>query len=83
MDVPKPGLHSNPRVTYRGFIARGFASQEAASLTASLYGLPVFTEQQPILWKIREICHIIFLAHEAEKGGKSDDTPITPSPEVV
>ena len=83
MDVPKPGVHENPRVTYRGYIVRGFDSAESARLTASLYGLPVFQEDIPITWKIKEICHIIFLAHTAGKGGSEDDTYASPSPEAI
>lgn len=83
MDVPKPGVHENPRVTYRGFIVRGFGSEESARLTASLYGLPVFSGETPITWKISEICHIIFLAYVAGKGGTTDDSYVAPAPEAI
>jgi hypothetical protein len=68
MSVPITPTELSPRQTYRGFIVKGFEPEEAARLTASVYGLPLFDEDKPIRWKIKEICDLLFLAHRAGKG---------------
>jgi hypothetical protein len=66
-----------PAATYRQLIVRGFASGEAANLTAYLKGLPIGTEP----WTLRQVNTVLFLPRLRETGrfGAADGTPGAPA----
>lgn len=47
----------SPRATYRNLLRRGLAPDEAANLTAFLFGIPVGAHH----WEIKEIDRLLFL----------------------
>ena len=53
-----------PTATYRDLVIRGFASTEAANLTAYLNELPI--EDQP--WTLRQVNAVLFLRKLRETG---------------
>ena len=53
-----------PTATYRDLVTRGFASGEAANLTAYLNDLPI--EEQP--WTLRQVNAVVFLRKLRESG---------------
>jgi hypothetical protein len=53
-----------PTATYRDLVIRGFASAEAANLTAYLHDLPI--EEQP--WTLRQVNTVVFLRKLRESG---------------
>lgn len=53
-----------PTATYRDLVIRGFASGEAANLTAYLNDLPI--EEQP--WTLRQVNAVVFLRKLRESG---------------
>lgn len=53
-----------PAATYRQLVTRGFASGEAANLTAYLNDLPI--GEQP--WTLRQVNAVIFLRKLREAG---------------
>ena len=53
-----------PTATYRDLVVRGFASGEAANLTAYLNDLPI--EEQP--WTLRQVNAVLFLRKLRETG---------------
>jgi hypothetical protein len=59
-----------PAATYRQLVTRGFASGEAANLTAYLHDLPI--AEQP--WTLRQVNAVLFLQklREAGRFGASD-----------
>jgi hypothetical protein len=62
-----------PAATYRQLVTRGFASSEAANLTAYLNDLPI--ADQP--WTLRQVNAVLFLQklREAGRFGASDGAP--------
>ena len=73
-----------PTATYRDLVIRGFASAEAANLTAYLHDLPI--EEQP--WTLRQVNTVVFLRTLRESGqfgsndgGASPFGPPTDAPE--
>ena len=67
---PDPRL--GPAATYRQLVTRGFASSEAANLTAYLNDLPI--GDQP--WTLRQVNAVLFLRRLREAGrfGTGDGT---------
>jgi hypothetical protein len=55
---------TGPTATYRDLVVRGFASGEAANLTAYLNELPI--EDQP--WTLRQVNAVLFLRRLRETG---------------
>ena len=55
---------TSPTATYRDLVIRGFASGEAANLTAYLHDLPI--EEQP--WTLRQVNAVVFLRKLRESG---------------
>jgi hypothetical protein len=55
---------TGPAATYRDLVIRGFASTEAANLTAYLHDLPI--EEQP--WTLRQVNAVLFLRKLRETG---------------
>jgi hypothetical protein len=55
---------TGPTATYRDLVIRGFASGEAANLTAYLHDLPI--EAQP--WTLRQVNAVLFLRKLRETG---------------
>jgi hypothetical protein len=55
---------TGPTSTYRDLVIRGFASAEAANLTAYLHELPI--EEQP--WTLRQVNTVVFLRKLRESG---------------
>ena len=55
---------TGPTATYRDLVIRGFASTEAANLTAYLHDLPI--EEQP--WTLRQVNAVLFLRKLRETG---------------
>ena len=75
---------NGPTATYRDLVIRGFASTEAANLTAYLHDLPI--EDQP--WTLRQVNTVVFLRRLRESGqfgsndgGRSPFGPSTGGPE--
>jgi hypothetical protein len=73
-----------PTATYRDLVIRGFASTEAANLTAYLHDLPI--EEEP--WTLRQVNTVVFLRKLRESGqfgsndgGGSSFGPPTDAPE--
>jgi hypothetical protein len=62
-----------PAATYRQLVTRGFASDEAANLTAYLHDLPI--GEQP--WTLRQVNAVLFLQklREAGRFGAFDGAP--------
>ena len=68
------GKHEpRPEATYRHLVTQGFASTEAANLTAYLKGLPI--GEQP--WTLRQVNVLVFLRtlYEAGRFGLDDGRP--------
>ncbi len=65
---PRPDVDSTigllTRSTYRGFLTRGLAPDEAANLTAFMCGIPVNDAQ----WSLRQVNQLLFLRALAQKG---------------
>jgi len=63
-----------PGATYRQLVSKGFASGEAANLTAFLKGLPI--GEQP--WTLRQVNALLFLRtlHEGGRFGLEDGRPM-------
>jgi hypothetical protein len=66
-----------PAATYRQLVVRGFASDEAANLTAYLHALPI--GDQP--WTLRQVNTVLFLQklREAGRFGEGDGAPERPA----
>ena len=73
----KDGAEPGPAATYRQLVSRGFASGEAANLTAYLKGLPI--GDQP--WTLRQLNALLFLRTLQERGrfGLDDGRPMRQS----
>ena len=71
--TPDARRAAGPAVTYRQLITRGFASGEAANLTAYLHRLPIADEP----WTLRQVNAVLFLQSLRERGrfGVSDGDP--------
>lgn len=52
------------RVTYRGLLLRGLTPEEAANLTAFLFGIPV-TDRH---WNLTEVNRLLFIRALARAG---------------
>ena len=59
-----PTRSPGPSATYRQLVTRGFASGEAANLTAYLHDLPI--AEQP--WTLRQVNALLFLQQLRERG---------------
>ena len=59
-----PTRSPGPAATYRQLVTRGFASSEAANLTAYLHDLPI--AEQP--WTLRQVNAVLFLQQLRERG---------------
>ena len=61
------------RSTYRSLVTRGFAPDEAATLTAFLCGIPI----ADVRWSLRQVNQLLFLRAMAQAGrfGSSDGGP--------
>jgi hypothetical protein len=73
----KDGQETRPGATYRQLVSQGFASGEAANLTAYLKGLPI--GEQP--WTLRQVNVLVFLRTLQERGrfGLDDGRPMEQS----
>jgi hypothetical protein len=67
------GRQPGPATTYRQLVVRGFASSEAANLTAYLHRLPI--AEQP--WTLRQVNAVLFLQNLRMNGrfGAGDGEP--------
>ena len=65
-ETTRPQTHS----TYRNLVTRGFAPEEAATLTAFLCGIPIAEAR----WSLRQVNELLFLRAMAQAGrfGSSD-----------
>jgi hypothetical protein len=65
-ETTRPQTHS----TYRNLVTRGFAPEEAATLTAFLCGIPI----AEVRWSLRQVNELLFLRAMAQAGrfGSSD-----------
>jgi len=61
------------RSTYRSLVTRGFAADEAATLTAFMCGIPI----ADVRWSLRQVNELLFLRAMAQAGrfGRSDGGP--------
>ena len=62
--TPTTDRRFGPAATYRQLVTRGFASGEAANLTAYLNDLPI--GEQP--WTLRQVNAVLFLRRLREAG---------------
>lgn len=71
-----PGSRPSPRITYRNLLRRGLGPDEAANLTAFLFGIPVGAHH----WDVKEINRILFLRELTVAGrfGHHDGAMDTP-----
>ena len=69
-EAPAETTRLQTRSTYRSLVTRGFAPDEAATLTAFLCGIPI----ADVRWSLREVNELLFLRAMAEGGrfGSSD-----------
>lgn len=67
----------SPRVTYRNLLRRGLGPDEAANLTAFLFGIPVGAHH----WEVKEINRLLFLRELKVAGrfGYGDGTSDVPT----
>ena len=71
--APVETTRLQPRSTYRSLVTRGFAPDEAATLTAFLCGIPI----AEVRWSLRQVNELLFLRAMAQAGrfGSSDGGP--------
>ena len=64
------------RSTYRVLVSRGFAPDEAATLTAFMCGIPI----DQVHWSIRQVNQLLFLRAMVQTGrfGPTDGGPARP-----
>ena len=72
-EAPPEKTRPQTRSTYRSLVTRGFAPDEAASLTAFLCGIPI----ADVRWSLRQVNELLFLRAMAQAGrfGSSDGGP--------
>ena len=72
-EAPPEPTRPQTRSTYRSLVTRGFAPDEAASLTAFLCGIPI----ADVRWSLRQVNELLFLRAMAQAGrfGSSDGGP--------
>jgi len=72
-EAPPETTRPQTRSTYRSLVTRGFAPDEAATLTAFLCGIPI----ADVRWSLRQVNELLFLRAMAQAGrfGSSDGGP--------
>ena len=71
-----PSSRPSPRITYRNLVRRGLGPDEAANLTAFLFGIPVGAHH----WDVKEINRILFLRELTVAGRFGDRDGATETP---